>query len=132
MYKKVFIVDDDEVSTFLTETALDAEGFAQAYESFVSGKQALAVLLPLLETRDDNALPDLILLDLNMPALTGWDFLQALHPYAGVLQQQCRIYILSSSVDESEMERASQNNLVAGFLQKPLLEDTVRKLLHGY
>ncbi len=127
MFKKVVIVDDDEVSTFLTETTLAAEGFAQEYECFLCGKQALDSLLPLLKTRQSHALPDLILLDLNMPFINGWDFLDALSPYARQLQQ-CQIYILTSSVDEEEMQRASQNDLVAGFLHKPLMEDTILRL----
>lgn len=125
MYSKIVIVDDDEVSTFLTEATLAEENFADAYECFLSGAEALASLIPILEGKSSAVMPNLILLDLNMPHVSGWDFLDSLTPYASKLQQVCRIYILSSSVDEAEMARAQENELVSGFLHKPLLDDSI-------
>jgi len=128
MYKKIFIIDDDEVSSFLTEATLAEEAFAQAYECYHNGKEALEALLPLLQGQPAAPLPDLILLDLNMPVISGWGFLEALAPYAAQLQGRCLIYILTSSVDEEEVKRANENELVAGFLHKPLIEDSILRL----
>ncbi|WP_276496383.1 response regulator [Pontibacter litorisediminis] len=127
MYNKVFIVDDDEVSIFLTEAILEAESFATECKGFQDAKAALQNLL---ESAKDSpeALPEVIFLDLNMPFLSGWDFIEALSPYEEDLKGRCRIYILTSSVDEQERRRAHGNSLVAGFLQKPLEDEWLLQL----
>ncbi|ARS35578.1 response regulator [Pontibacter actiniarum] len=129
MYKKVFIVDDDEVSVFLAEAMLAADNFAQEYFSFLQPADALELLLQPLRQGEPGELPNVLFLDLNMPFMSGWDFLDALTPYEGQLQEHCRIYILTSSVDADEMKRAQSYPFLAGFLHKPLEEAIIKKLL---
>ncbi|WP_299754654.1 response regulator [uncultured Pontibacter sp.] len=128
MYKKVFIVDDDEVSIFLTEAILEAESFANECKGFLDAKIALQNLMDSVHGSSTEALPEVIFLDLNMPFLSGWDFLEALSPYEQALRGRCRIYILTSSVDEQEQKRAAHSKLVAGFLQKPLEDEWLLQL----
>ncbi|AKD05161.1 response regulator [Pontibacter korlensis] len=128
MYKKVYIVDDDEVSIFLTEAILEAESFATEFKGFLDPKKALYNLLENAKNSNTSALPEVIFLDLNMPFISGWDFLEALAPYEHALKGRCRIYILTSSVDEHERQRAAASGLVAGFLQKPLQDGCLTQL----
>lgn len=128
MYKKVFIVDDDEVSIFLTEAILEAESFANECKGFLDAKIALQNLMDSVQGSSTEALPEVVFLDLNMPFLSGWDFLEALSPYEQALRGRCRIYILTSSVDEQEQKRAADSKLVAGFLQKPLEDEWLLQL----
>ncbi|MCX2740304.1 response regulator [Pontibacter anaerobius] len=128
MYNKVFIVDDDEVSIFLTEAILEAESFATECKGFLDAKTALQNLLDSAKGSSEDALPEVIFLDLNMPFLSGWDFLEALSPYEQALKGRCRIYLLTSSVDEQERTRAAGTSLVAGFLQKPLEDEWIMQL----
>ncbi|RIJ42409.1 response regulator [Pontibacter oryzae] len=128
MFNKVYIVDDDEVSIFLTEALLEADNFASECRAFLDAQQALQMLLQSATGTAPDTLPDVIFLDLNMPFISGWDFLDALAPYEQALKNQCRIYILTSSVDEQERLRANETSLVSGFLQKPL-EDQCLTLL---
>ncbi|MDX5421561.1 MAG: response regulator [Hymenobacteraceae bacterium] len=130
MYKKAFIVDDDEISIFLAEATLEVESLATDIQGFPDAKQALDTLITLLQNQPDNV-PELILLDLNMPLLSGWDFLNALAPYEEQLANRCRIYILTSSVDKQEIQKAQDYNLVTGFLQKPLEDEALEKLKKG-
>jgi two-component system, chemotaxis family, chemotaxis protein CheY len=128
MYNKVYIVDDDEVSIFLTEAMLEAECFATECKGFQDAKMALQNLLESARGSGADTLPEVIFLDLNMPFLSGWDFIDALAPYEQALKGHCRIYILTSSVDEQERKRANSNSLVAGFLQKPLEDECLTQL----
>lgn len=129
MFKKVFIVDDDEVSVFLAEAMLTADNFAQEYHTFLHAPEALDLMLTTLQENSKEALPDILFVDLNMPFLSGWDFMRALAPHAAQLQEQCRVYILTSSVDADEMKRAQKFSFLTGFLQKPLEEETIVTLL---
>lgn len=130
MFKSVYIIDDDEVSAFLTEAMLTAEDFAESYQTFLNPCDALQQILPyLLETKPDQ-LPEIIFLDLNMPYINGWEFLDALEPYAYLLENNCLIYMLTSSVDVMDIRRAQEYNFLAGFLQKPIEEDIIRKILN--
>ncbi|MDX5435546.1 MAG: response regulator [Pontibacter sp.] len=130
MFKSVFIVDDDEVSIFLAEAMLSVEAFAQQYCTFQNPSEALQKLMACLQQDDDGVqLPDIIFLDLNMPFMSGWDFLDALSPYAEKLSRHTRIYILTSSVDADEMKRSKGYSFLTGFLHKPMEEDTIRKIM---
>lgn len=128
MFKRVYIIDDDELSAFLTEAMLTAENFAQHYDTFLNPEVALQQLLSSLQQNQSDNLPDVIFLDLNMPYMSGWEFLDTLAPHADELTG-CMIFILTSSVDVMEARRAQKYDFLAGFLQKPIEEDTIRRLL---
>ena len=125
MIKKVFIVDDDEISIFILESFLMTEGFAEEFVGFLDAEEALQVLLDAA----DEDLPEIIFLDLNMPVLSGWDFLDALQPYEDKLLGKCNIYILTSSVDPAEIKRAQDYKLVVDYLHKPLNEAAIEKIV---
>ncbi|WP_276496385.1 response regulator [Pontibacter litorisediminis] len=129
MFKHVCIIDDDEVSTFLTYEMLIAERFAQKYETFLNPSEALNCLLPRLQQKQLDGLPDVIFLDLNMPYMDGWKFLDNLAPFASQLKSCCRIYILTSSVDMLEIKRAQGYDFLSGFLQKPLEDKMIKRIL---
>ncbi|PTX18441.1 CheY-like chemotaxis protein [Pontibacter mucosus] len=131
VFEKVYIIDDDEVSIFLAQTMLEAEGFAREYESFQNPCDAIYQLLPGLQQEEVESIPDVIFLDLNMPQMDGWHFLDRLCPYAEILKRSCQLYILTSSVDSMDTRRAKSYDFLAGFLQKPLEESAIQRILHG-
>lgn len=71
----------------------------------------------------------IVLLDINMPTMSGWEFLDEYEHVDSTIKNSLKIYILSSSVDERDKERAKQNKNVVGYLIKPLTTDAVAKLL---
>lgn len=132
MYNKVHIIDDDEISIFLTEAILDVMRFSREYVGYASANDALSELLLCLEHRYTDQLPDVIFLDLNMPFMGGWEFLDALMPYKEILRDRCLIYILTSSVDADEIDKAATYEVVTGFLQKPLEEQAIARICRPF
>ncbi|GAA3920682.1 response regulator [Hymenobacter algoricola] len=112
------IIDDDPTGIFLTTHLLRREGQpADVITSFVSPVEAVAFFRQLSPT---DTLPDVVLLDLNMPLLDGWDVLEALKPLEAHLLGRCAVYVLTSSLAPADAARARQYPIVAGFLHKPL------------
>lgn len=124
MIDRAYIIDDDEISIFLTSTVLEAEKFARHIECYQFAPIALEKLIKV----SDQLLPQVIFLDLNMPVLNGWDFLDTLTMQEGRYLGKCRIFILTSSIDTQEKELAKQYKLVSGFLQKPIDETELSRI----
>ncbi|MCX2740302.1 response regulator [Pontibacter anaerobius] len=129
MFRSVYIIDDDEVSAFLTEAMLTAENFSQRYHTFLNPCDALQQLLPSLQFNQSHKIPDVIFLDLNMPFINGWEFLDAVAPHAPQLRCCCLLYMLTSSLDIMEVRRAQEYDFLSGFLHKPLEESIIHNIL---
>ncbi|WP_210521790.1 response regulator [Hymenobacter terricola] len=117
-----YLIDDDAVSLFVAEQTLRLEGFMAPIIPFVGAEEALAYLLPRLVSDP----PKFIFLDLNMPVMDGWGFLDVLAPHAAALKDWCRIYLLTSSLALVDTEKAQSHALVHGLIHKPLDEDGIR------
>lgn len=120
--KSAWIIDDEELSIFYTENLLLLNGFSSEVRSFNSAREALSELEDLIEPK---AFPDFIFLDLNMPALDGWEFLQFYRNFPTKVKEKCIIYVLSSSVDEEDINRSKLHKDVRDFLIKPLSKNDI-------
>ncbi|MFT2010928.1 response regulator [Pontibacter sp. 13R65] len=121
---KTFIIDDDPISSFLTETVLSMEEFSQNIVTFSSAEESLNFLSEDMEAN----VPEVIFLDLNMPTMNGWQFLQALSPHENTISKNCSIFILTSSIDSSEQKLAQEHTVVKGFISKPITEEHIHSI----
>jgi CheY-like chemotaxis protein len=110
----IVLIDDDPISTFVTEKLIskNVKEPCQFYK-YLSAKTALEVI--------NQINPHFLFLDLNMPEMNGWDFLDHFRPE----NHEAQIYILSSSVDERDINKASQYDLVKDYLSKPLIKKNI-------
>lgn len=113
----IYLIDDDAVSLFLTDQILRLGGVRGAVLTFENSEKALRHLLAGLAAEEH---PQLIFLDLNMPVVDGWDFLDALAPHAAQLRHRCAIYLLTSSLALADTSKARLYPLVQGVIHKPL------------
>ena len=121
---KVFIIDDDSIHQRIAQIMIEKHRLFDEYKSYTEAEQALNFLRA--NQNDPAALPDVILLDLNMPVVDGWDFLEEFQTFAHDLLKQIRIFIVTSSVDEKDKLRAQEYATVKGFISKPLSPDIIR------
>jgi CheY-like chemotaxis protein len=122
----IFIVDDDPIHQQIAQIMIDRQGISNAMRTFSDAQEVLDYLREHQEDR--NQLPDVILLDLNMPVMDGWDFLKEYAGFYNTLPRSIRIYVLTSSIDENDRERVNAYSFVKGYLTKPLSRDIILQL----
>lgn len=125
-FRHVLLIDDDEIFVFLTRKMLQGSAQVERITVCRSGREALQFLDSSLGIR---SVPDVIFLDLNMPEMTGWEFLEHYQDYLDRAKAAPRLYIVSSSVSTADEDRALQTRGVNGFHSKPLHAEGIRSLL---
>ncbi len=127
--KKIFIIDDDEMSIFVTKRSLKIREVNAEINSFLNAEEALEILSKPGEAEQ----PDIIFLDLNMPIMDGWEFLEQLEAIStdkGL--KNYHIYILTSSLDPADARKAKENDLVKGFIHKPIKTEDIEVVLQSF
>ena len=117
-YPLVMLVDDNELDNFINKKLVESDTFAAATTIHTSAESALGYLKN--NASDDAQIPDLIFLDIMMPEMDGFGFLDAFDKLPESVKSKCRIVMLSTSDSFKDLNRANQNKYVKRFLNKPL------------
>jgi CheY-like chemotaxis protein len=117
------VIDDDEIYTFTVKRIINNSQIANKTLFFPNGKLALDFFQEYIHQTD--SLPDLILLDINMPVLDGWQFMDEFIKLRPLIPKRVIIYIVSSSIDEADFRKAKSYEEISDFIIKPV---TVAKL----
>lgn len=112
------LVDEDEIDNIINQKIIESSNFAERIEVFRSGQDALDYLHEHNVSTVD--LPDLIFLDINMPLMDGFQFLEEFEKQHQNVHDKCRIIMLSSSISPRDIDRAASNKYVKKYLNKPL------------
>lgn len=128
--KHILLIDDDNITNFLHRNVLEEAKVAQHIEVAETAIEALA----LLESSDKakRQPPELIFLDLNMPGLTGWDFIEEYKKIKDRHLIKSVIVLLTTSVNPDDKKKASQLREVAEFRKKPMTSGMVSEILQKY
>lgn len=124
---RVFIIDDDPIHQRIAQIMISKHNLFDEYFSYTDAQRALDFLQE--NKNNKEALPDVILLDLNMPVLDGWDFLETFETLIKEFKKNIRVFIVSSSVDEKDLIRSKSYVAVKGFISKPLSPDIIRSII---
>jgi CheY-like chemotaxis protein len=131
----VLLIDDDEPTNFLNEMVVRNAGCSQHIEIASSGKRALLYLTQSCGFTDGQAeypCPDLIFLDVNMPAMNGWEFLGKYNDLEKGHRKNIRIIMLTTSINPDDQLKAKEIPDVAGFESKPLTTGKLKRILEKY
>ena len=121
------LVDDDEVYQFLTKKAIEDLNADFNVIAFTDGEQAFQYIYKHANEKD--ALPDVILLDLNMPFMDGWSFMEEYITLKPQLQKKITIYVVSSSVDEADISRVKSISEVTDYIIKPVSTEDLSRII---
>lgn len=128
---KVQIIDDDEINNFVCYKLMTKHNFANEVATFLSAHEGLDYLREIMA--DNQAqLPDLILLDINMPVMNGWAFLEEYKKLIGNASQHPVLLMLSSSVYEEDIEKARQHPEVKDYITKPLTQKVLDNIYEQF
>ena len=126
---KSCIIDDDPIHQFGMKVLMRKLAFSNEVLIFNNGKEAIDSLLDMLN--QGLTLPNLIFLDLNMPIKDGWGFLDDFLHIPHHNREKVTIYIVSSSINPKDLERAKQYEVVGNYVVKPINENSLRELLES-
>ena len=124
--KTILVVDDDDNWCFITKKILQKAGFGKEILTATNGLEAYKMLQTM--AADGDSLPDLIFLDIKMPVMDGFAFLDEVTKSADMDLSRTKIYICSSSFLAKDQERAKLYS-VSGFITKPLTLEMLNKII---
>lgn len=119
------IIDNDPIFVFGAKRIMEIADFCNSFMIFRDGKEAFDKLKTIIHT--DGKLPDLILLDLNMPIWNGWQFLDEFIKIP--IKKTITIYIMTSSIDPTDIEKAKKYNEISNYFVKPISLDELKQLI---
>jgi CheY-like chemotaxis protein len=122
----IMLIDDDEPTNFLSKMLIEEAHCAEHIQVAESGKMALDYL------SKSNVSPDLIFLDINMPAMNGWEFLDKYKELEKGKQGKIVIIMLTTSLNPDDKVKAGQMPEISGFENKPLSPELIDRVLKKY
>ncbi|HEV7349748.1 response regulator [Telluribacter sp.] len=128
MIKNLLLIDDDEITLKILKLLIVRQHFAENIITRKNGKEGLDYFDELSTQPGADEVPDLILLDINMPVMNGWDFLDDYSQRFETKFPNTKVCMLSSTVDPADFQKASNYACVISFVSKPLLMSEVEML----
>jgi CheY-like chemotaxis protein len=123
---KVVLIDDNPIDHYIMRTMLyNNEVCDQATYTFDG---SLVIEFMEQHKTESMRLPDVIFLDLTMPDFSGWDFLEKFEKLKGSLKKQIDLYVMTSSIRDSDRERSAKYNCVSSFISKPLSKQLLNSI----
>ena len=114
------IIDDDKIYVNLVKKIIEIKHLSENLLIFKNGLEALEYFKVILTNMSEEKLPDIIFLDLNMPVMDGWEFLGEFIKIKNNFDKKITLYVVSSSIDPRDLERAKSFNMVTDYLIKPI------------
>lgn len=127
MIQKVLCIDDDPISVMLCRKVISRSEFAETTDAANNGENALKYLQKIAETFGE-IYPEIILLDLNMPIMNGWEFLENYEREFAAADNMSKIVILSSTIDPEDLKKSKQYSTVIGFISKPITIESLKEV----
>lgn len=125
--KKICIIDDDAICTVILKKNIALIDDTLPVMTYSDGKEAAVALQEALN--EGKPLHCIIFLDINMPVMDGWEFLDLFEKLTGEIGTDISVYLVSSSVSEEDKKMAAAYNHVKGYIIKPVKKEAIQEVL---
>ncbi|GAA3632735.1 response regulator [Flavivirga jejuensis] len=115
------IIDDDDIYINLVKRVIETKKLCENLIIFKNGKQSIDYFEELLLNLKEDKIPDIIFIDLNMPVMDGWEFIEHFTKIKNKFNKLITLYIVSSSINPVDIDRAKSLNSIEGYLVKPII-----------
>jgi CheY-like chemotaxis protein len=129
-FPKILVIDDEELDNAIFKMLINRVIKNSEVDVMVNGEEAIKKLLEVSKSNPE-LLPDFIFLDLKMPVMNGWQFLEEFERLNIDPLRKIQIYVLSSSVLSDDINKSLSNPLVEDFLSKPINLDKIRTIFEA-
>lgn len=116
-FQKVMIIDDNSIDLYVNAQVIVRSNFGNEVMQYTSASKALEYLS---SPANDHFLPEVIFVDIYMPEMSGFEFMEAYGQLPTTIKEHCSVYIVSSSIDKQDFDRAEADSNIIAFHQKPL------------
>lgn len=125
----ICIIDDDDIYQFTIVKTIKAMGLAKKIMVFSDGEEAKDFMLD--NIKNNYELPDVIFLDNNMPIMDGFQFMEEYIKFKPQLDKKITVYMVSSSVDPVDIERANNVSEINGYIIKPIKPGQLKSIIEN-
>jgi CheY-like chemotaxis protein len=128
-YRTVMLIDDNEIDNLINQKMIEAASITQNIYTHTGAKSAIEFLRN-MEQLDvaEKVLPDVIFLDIDMPLMDGFQFLDEFEKLSNNTKNKCKIVMLTSSINPQDFNRSKKYDNVKLYLNKPLSHDSIQQL----
>lgn len=124
-----YVIDDDKVHQFTIKKIIEYSQMTSKVMCFDNGEHAINFLTQLVIENQIDKYPEIILLDINMPVMDGWEFLEKYVLLKPKIGKKVLIYMVSSSNNQGDMDRAKAISDVSDYIVKPITKEHIGKMV---
>ncbi len=131
-YNAVMLIDDNEIDNLINQRVIENAGICNHIFTHTGGKSAIEFLKNAekvaTSSKDNSLLPQIIFLDIDMPLMDGFQFLDEFDNLSDTIKSHCKIVMLTSSISIKDTKRSKSYNNVKEYINKPLSKESLKAL----